>query len=539
VGRQLIVSTGEDPRTPMNDRARPVSIDPSTVMRLTGTETPEELVAKAAQVVPDHRQSAWMRHRVSGFVHFGVNTFTGDDGIEWGDGHTSPAAFDPADLDCGQWADSFRAAGIRLVILTAKHHDGFCLWPSRYSDYTVAGSPWRGGHGDLVSEFVEAMRQRGIRVGLYLSPADIRSYLDGHYNNGSPRLDTTIPTLAEGDDRSAQVDDGSLPTFRFRCDDFNRYYVNQLYEVLTQYGPIDEIWLDGANPLSAEHAVEVTQTYAFADWYRVMRALQPDAVIFNGPDVRWVGNESGIARETEWSPLPHRGTPDTEFAQLTQGETTDDLGSRTQLAGADYLRWYPAEADVSIRPGWFFHAAENPSVKSAADLLRLYLRSVGRNATLLVNVPPDRRGRFAEPDVASLRSFGGAIAQLTDSDLCEGSTLVALDPPGATRAAAEWLFETRTTRAGTPDLLEVTEQVAKGQRIEAFEVEVSTTARPPTERLAQFVRLGSGTTVGRSRMLTFDPVSLPAGSTVRLRITASRGEPLPLRVHLRTLPKPG
>ena len=139
-----------------------------------------------------------MRHRVSGFVHFGVNTFTGDDGIEWGDGHASPAAFDPADLDCGQWADSFRAAGIR-VTFTAKHHDGFCLWPSRYSDYTVAGSPWRGGHGDLVSEFVEAMRRRGIRVGLYLSPADIRSYLDGHCNNGSPRLDTTIPTLAEGD----------------------------------------------------------------------------------------------------------------------------------------------------------------------------------------------------------------------------------------------------------------------------------------------------------------------------------------------------
>lgn len=484
---------------------------PATIIPTYACDSAKTLLDKASKVVPDSNQRRWMDLETTGFVHFGINTFTGADGIEWGDGLVPPENFNPTEFDARQWAKAFKAAGMKLAILTGKHHDGFIMWQSRYSKYGVMASPWKQGKGDVVAEFVAAMRAEGIRVGLYVSPADINSWRIGVYNNGSPWRQTTIPTLVEGDDRADDVAAGKLPTFTVQADDFNRYYENQLYEVLSQYGPLDEVWFDGANPLEGT-GTEVTQRYDFSTWYAMVRRLQPNAVIFGGPDIRWVGNEAGRSRPTEWSVVPHRGDQALDRGEPVAGYDGDDLGSRPLLGQGDFLRWFPAEADVSIRPGWFYHQAQDASVKSLDTLMSIYYASVGRNSNLLLNVPPDRRGLLHETDVRRLAEFGDAVRRLHSADLAAGATTTY---DGNTR-------ELQLPEPRRINTLDLAEDVTRGQRVERFALDAWVDRG--------WEQVVAGTTIGRRVLKPFQPLTT---DRVRLRLLETRAEPHLTRVALR------
>jgi len=347
-------------------------------------------IREAAQVKPSPRQLAWQETEFYAFIHFTVNTFTDR---EWGDGTESPAIFAPTELDAAQWVDACKAAGMRGLILTCKHHDGFCLWPSRYTDHTVVSSPFRDGQGDLVREVADACREAGLKFGVYLSPWDRHE-----------------PSY--GDSEA-----------------YNTFFVNQLTELLTGYGELFTVWFDGA---CGEGPNGKRQVYDWDAYYAVIREHQPGAVIsVCGPDVRWCGNEAGHTRPVEWSVVPatlqdnekiqseSQQADDPAFARRI-GTSEDDLGSRVVVAEAESLIWYPAEVNTSIRPGWFYHASEDDRVKTVAELADLYERTVGGNATFLLNLPPDRRGLIHETDAARLRELGDWLRRRYASDLARG-----------------------------------------------------------------------------------------------------------------------
>lgn len=477
-----------------------------------------EDVARAASVRPHPRQVAWQELEFIAFTHFGVNTFTGR---EWGTGQEKEAIFNPSQLDCRQWVRVCQSAGMKEVILTAKHHDGFCLWPSRFTEHSVKNSPWRGGQGDVVRELAEACREAGLKLGIYLSPADLNAIERGVYGSKSAPGHRVIPTPVPG------WQPKSLHRFEGDWDDYNTYFMNQLFELLTEYGDISEVWFDGANPKPG-----TGQKYAYQDWYRLIRTLQPNAVIFGkGPDVRWVGNEAGHARASEWSVIPIPVPPE----QFTWPDLTDsDLGSRPKIKGARNLVWYPAETDVSIRPGWFYHAHEDSRVKSLDHLLNIYYGAVGGNAVFLLNLPPDQRGLIHENDARSLRAFGEVIRQTFKENLAAGAKATASNVRGNDPAfaaektvdgdkesywttddwttAAEIVFELPQPRRFNRALLQ--EQIRIGQRIEGCALDVWLENG--------WKEMAKATTVGYKRLLRFDPVT---SGKVRVRIIQSRLAP--------------
>lgn len=350
--------------------------------------TQNQRIAEAAAVRPSARQVAWQQLEFYGFIHFGINTMTDR---EWGLGHEDPALFNPGELDAAQWARSLKSAGMRGLILTCKHHDGFCLWPSKVTRHSVAASPWRNGQGDLVAEVAAACAAEGLKFGAYLSPWD---RTEASYGSGRG---------------------------------YDEFFLAQLRELLTGYGPVFTVWFDGANGEGPNGRV---QLYDWDRYFALVRELQPDAVIsVCGPDVRWCGNEAGHTRENEWSVVPaslrdaertasrSQQADDGTFARLVRSDE-DDLGSRAAISAvADPLVWYPAEVNTSIRPGWFYHKAEDAAVRPAAELFEIYRRSVGGNATFLLNVPPDASGLIAAPDVAVLGQLGRLIADLEARDV--------------------------------------------------------------------------------------------------------------------------
>ncbi|MCL2107516.1 MAG: alpha-L-fucosidase [Oscillospiraceae bacterium] len=339
----------------------------------------DEKTLAASKVVPSARQLAWQELEFYAFVHFGINTFTGS---EWGSGGEDPALFHPGKLDCNQWAKAIRAAGMRGMILTAKHHDGFCLWPTETTKHSVAASPWKGGSGDVVREAAEACRAAGIRFGLYLSPWDRHE-----------------PTYGEGEA-------------------YNDFYKRQLRELLTNYGALFCLWFDGA---CGEGKNGRRQDYDWEGYYELVRALQPDAVIANrGPDVRWVGNEAGLSRSSEWSVVPWYMSRDDKIPKNISPSHWD-LGSRKVARKTEHMIWYPAEADVSIRKGWFYHEKEDVTVKAPGQLVELYYKNVGRNTALLLNIPPNTEGLFAKRDVEALCTLGAQLRIDFREDLAEGS----------------------------------------------------------------------------------------------------------------------
>lgn len=349
---------------------------------------------RLVEIVPTMRQLKHQQMEFYGFIHFTVNTFTGK---EWGEGTESPEIFDPKRLDAGQWARAAKDGGMRGLILTCKHHDGFCLWPSRYTRHSVAYSPYKGGRGDIVKELSDACREEGIAFGVYLSPWD-----RNHPAYGSGR-------------------------------EYDDYFVNQLEELLTGYGDIFTVWFDGA---CGEGANGKRQVYDWKRYYEVIRRLQPLACIsVCGPDVRWCGNEAGQTRPSEWSVVPAR-TADTEKIAADSQQTDEeafrsrriraqdmDLGSREILAGEEELIWYPAEVNTSIRPGWFYHASEDDKVKSLKELVHIYEHSVGGNATFLLNIPPDPNGLIHTADLERLHELGEYIRNTYWRNLADGAKI--------------------------------------------------------------------------------------------------------------------
>ncbi|HEY2017372.1 MAG TPA: alpha-L-fucosidase, partial [Bryobacteraceae bacterium] len=319
--------------------------------------------------IPTERQLHWHALETTAFLHFTVNTFTDK---EWGYGDEDPNLFNPTAFDADPIVSALAAAGMRGVILTAKHHDGFCLWPTATTEHSVRASSWRAGKGDVVREISEAARRRNLKFGVYLSPWD----------RNTPRYGT--PEY--------------IPMYRA-----------QLTELLTHYGPIFEVWHDGANGgdgfyggAREKRTIDKRTYYDWPGTWDLVRRLQPDAVIFSdvGPDVRWVGNEKGIAGEPSWATYDPVGM---DGGAASPGDVRDKESPVGHRHGS---KWLPAECDVSIRPGWFWHEKENARVKTPAQLIDLYYKSVGRGANLLLNVPPNREGLLSPEDVASLKAFG-------------------------------------------------------------------------------------------------------------------------------------
>ena len=463
-------------------------------VKINPTDTEADIIRKAANVTPSARQLRWQQLELTAFIHFGINTFTNK---EWGDGSEDPKIFNPIDLDARQWVKVCKDAGFKLVILTAKHHDGFCLWPSKYTEHSLKNSPWKQGKGDIVKETAEACKEFGIGFGIYLSPWDRNSSYFGSMQ-------------------------------------YNDYFINQLTELLSNYGQIDEVWFDGAN---GEGPTGKKQVYEYQLWYNLIRKLQPKATIaVSGPDVRWVGTETGYGRETEWSVVPAdqmvpeaiaaNSQKDVEFAP--RDLMSNDLGSRAKITKAKSLVWYPAEIDVSIRPGWFYHPTEDAKVKSPEKLMDIYYSSVGRNGVLLLNIPPDTRGLISESDISSLKGFRSHIDQTFANNLLKGAMLKGSNEKKANvlydRKVHTWLktkpnesevvMEFKMDKVQTFDLLLLQENLEIGQRVEQFVFEYKNDG--------EWKKATEGTTIGFKRLLRFPSVR---ANEVRLRIISSRLNP--------------
>lgn len=365
------------------------------------------IIEKAANVVPTANQLAALDREFIAFIHFGPNTFTGK---EWGSGFESSETFALETLDTDQWCKAIKDAGMKMVIFTAKHHDGYIMWQSRYTDHGIMSSKFRDGKGDILKDLSESCHKYGLELGIYLSPADLYQIEspDGLYGNLSKPTLRTIPREVEGRPFSNKT------KFKFNVDDYNEYYLNQLFELLTEYGPISEIWLDGAHPKT-----KGGQTYNYNAWRELIRTLAPKANIFGREDLRWCGNEGGHTRDSEWNVVPYMANPDT----LTwySDMMADPLGGREQLCEGKYLHYQPAETDVSIRDGWFWRDNTHQQTRTADNVFDIYERSVGGNAILLLNLPPDNQGRFPEKDLKTLEETGRRIRETYGIDLLEGA----------------------------------------------------------------------------------------------------------------------
>ncbi|MDO5737171.1 MAG: alpha-L-fucosidase, partial [Propionibacteriaceae bacterium] len=376
-------------------------LEPGNYMGVSISDCDENILKKASLLRPTGKQADWHEEGLTAFIHFGVNTFYNQ---EWGNGTELPSRVNPTDeIDPDQWVRQLRDSGYRTVVITLKHHDGFMLWPTRYSDYSIASSPWKGGKGDIAKEISEAATKYGMKLGFYLSPADSHAENVGIFGNGSPKSERTIPTLVEGDDRIGQ----ELPTFTYEATDYGAYFLNSLYEVLTQYGDLTELWFDGAQGNTGAQ-----EFYDYDAFYDLIYTLQPGAnIAVGGRDIRWIGNERGEARNNEWSPLPIKDADGRGNIGLVQpgAPFNQNLGSDDQLiqavrAGtANKLHWWPAEADMKLTQGWFAHPNDAP--KSPATLMNHYETTVGRNSVMLLNVPPTTTGRFATGSVTAIDGF--------------------------------------------------------------------------------------------------------------------------------------
>ena len=417
----------------------------------------------SSRPVPTEAQLQWQRMEMNLFCHFGPNTFSGE---EWGSGREPEDLFNPTDLDCRQWAATARAAGFGGIIVTAKHHDGFCLWPNPESTHTVAQSRWRDGKGDVLAELSAACREYGLGFGVYISPWD--------------RHDP-----------------------RYGSDAYNEAFAKTLADVHSgRYGAIFEQWFDGA---CGEGPEGRQQVYDWPGFVGTVRALQPQALMFSdvGPDCRWVGNEAGYAGETNWSTLSPEG--------FSPGAGAPPLDTLRQ-GNVHGSQWIPAEADVSLRPGWFWRASEDGQLKSVDELMDIYYGSVGRNAVLLLNVPPDTRGRIPAGDSLRLMAFKARRDTVFGTNLADG----ARQSHGG--------LQIHLPNPQRFNVIGLQEDIAEGQRVAAFRVEARIGRRWET--------VAEGTTIGYKRLLRL-PAPVEA-QELRLCIDKTYGKPrlLPLSLYL-------
>lgn len=463
-------------------------------VQIKDTDTQRDIIRKAASVKPTDRQLNWQKLEVTGFIHFGINTFTGK---EWGDGKENPQLFNPSNLDTDQWVRIAKASGINLIILTAKHHDGFCLWPTKTTDYSIKNSPFQNGQGDILKALAASCEKYGVKIGVYLSPWD----------------------------RNAKS---------YGSEAYNTMFREQLSEVLTNYGKIDEVWFDGAN---GEGPNGKKQEYDWASYYKLIRELQPEAVIaVMGPDVRWVGTETGYGRDTEWSVVPANNLDKNKIAEGSQQQMNikpagdmrkKDLGSRDVIQNVEGLVWYPAETDVSIRPGWFYHEDQNTKVKSAEKLLDIYFNSVGKNGVLLLNIPPSKEGLIHQIDESNLLRWKALRDSIFNDNLLDrkGVKLVKQADRVTKKDEQESMWTTKMEdqqlileyKSKKPlkfNILQLGEYIKWGQRVEKFEIQV--------KEDGQWIPISAGTTVGYKRILTMPETK---ANHIRIVITESRVQP--------------
>ncbi|MGA9451708.1 MAG: discoidin domain-containing protein [Verrucomicrobiia bacterium] len=517
--------------------AAPAPIPYATMQVISNGDSAAVIAEKAAKVLPRANQTDWMRLERTFFLHFGVNTFNG---VEWGSGHEDPSIFNPTELDANQWCSAMQNFGGKMIVLVCKHHDGFCLWPTRYTQHSVAASPWLDGKGDEVRAVANAARKYGLKLGVYLSPADLYQLRTnpknpgGYYGDGSSNVLSVIPTdpaSFKSNPALGRTPPAGFTNYTYEVDDYNRYFLNQLYELLTQYGPIEEVWFDGANPDPSVH-----ETYNYAAWYDLIRHLQPGAVIMGkGPDARWVGNEGGVGRTTEWGVIPLPMSPDKfNWPDMQAG----DLGSRAKLTPGSYLWWYPAEVNTTILGSsqWFWARDKHP--RTVTQLVDIFYTSVGRNGNLILNLSPDKRGLVPDNQLEALNQTAEIINETFATDLAAGGKVTA-DTFNATNGPALALDGNLDTwweaapgmtngtvtltlpKAVTFDVVSLHEAVDhRGQRIESFDIETWTGTAWVT---AENIPSDELTTVGHRRLIRLkSPVTT---SQVRVRITGSRQEP--------------
>lgn len=374
---------------------------------LDNNDIEDSVKLKAAHIIPSKNQYEALKDEFIAFIHFGPNTFSR---MEWGNGMEDPSIFNLKNLDTDQWCKAMKDAGMKKVIITAKHHDGFVLWQSRYTQHGVMSSPFKNGKGDVVKELSESCKKYGIKLGVYLSPADLYQIENpaGLYGNLSKYTKRTIPRKVEGRPFENKT------TFEFEVDDYNEYFLNQLFELLTEYGPIDEVWFDGAHPKRKGN-----QQYKYRDWKKLITALAPNAVVFGKEGTRWCGNEAGATRDTEWNVVPYDEDPRTMnlFADITD----EDVGSMQKLVKGKFLHYQPAETNTSIREGWFYRDDTDQKVRTTDDVFDIYERSVGGNSIFLLNIPPNREGKFSDQDVQVLQETGKRIQETYGVSLLDGA----------------------------------------------------------------------------------------------------------------------
>ena len=427
-------------------------------------------------VVPSFEQQAYQQQETVGFIHFSINTFTGK---EWGYGDESPSLFNPTALNAEQWVIAAKDGGLKELILTTKHHDGFCLWPSAYTEHSVKNSPYKNGKGDVVREFVDACHKHAVKVGFYLSPWD-----RNHADYGKP--------------------------------EYIEYYKNQLTELLTQYGKVDEMWFDGANGgdgyyggANESRTIDRETYYPWTSIFALAKKLQPGILIFSdaGPDIRWVGNEHGYAGETFWSTI--------DKSKLVIGASDSDY---LNVGDPNGNAWLIGQCDVSIRPGWFYHPEQDTMVKSPHQLADLYYKSVGRNGVLLLNLPPDKRGLLHEADVASLKAFRSIIDSTFHTNLALGKVASITTDKTNYRYAAREVTDGKSNTSWYPptdkqteelvldlgaefvfDRIMLQEPIFLGQRINSFQLLIK-------EGETEWKEIASGTTIGYKRLLRINQV---------------------------------
>jgi alpha-L-fucosidase len=445
--------------------------------------------------IPNACQLKWQDLELYAFIHFTTNTFTDK---EWGYGDEDPAIFNPTELDVEQWVTTIKEAGLKGIILTTKHHDGFCLWQSKFNDHNISKSPYKNGKGDLVKEVSEACRKQGLLFGVYLSPWD-RNFAD------------------------------------YGKQEYIDYYRNQLKELITGYGPFFEIWFDGANGgdgyyggAREKRKIDGKTYYDWFNTHKIVRELNPEAMLFSdaGPDIRWCGNEQGFAGKTNWCCI----TKDTLYAGKPNIEKLLNEGAE------DGASWAPAEVDVSIRPGWFYHKNQDSLVRTPENLFKIYLETVGRGANLLLNIPPDRRGLIHENDVKTLKEWKALLDKTFATNLAAGAKATADKWRGKSKlyAAANvtdgnnetyWCTDDSVT-AGSIEIefnkpekikyILIREFINLGQRIKSFDIEAFDSQA--------WKKIAEGTTIGHKRILALEEET--ETSKIRLNIRDSKACPL-------------
>lgn len=458
-------------------------------------------VDRLTAVTPSDVQLKFLEMEYYNFIHFGMNTFTGS---EWGTGKENPSKFNPKELSTDQWCEVLKKSGSKGIILTAKHHDGFCLWQTETTEHSIKNSPYKNGKGDIVAELAESCKKYGLKMGLYLSPWDMNA--------------ATYGTNA-----------------------YNDFFVRQLTELVTNYGEIFSMWFDGARGEDA--VLDADFEYDFDRFYEVIRKHQPNAAItVTGPDVRWIGNEAGVARDSEWSVISAGEANPDKIADLSQKNPamaselkklrydSEDLGSREILANYDELKFYPAEVDVSIRRGWFFHAGQR--TKSLSHLLKIYYKAVGGNSSLLLNVPVNKKGLIAKSDASTLAKFGekiaadkskkvdyavsvGSVSGMTAKDIPE---IMSEDTASYKMNGEDYIMDLKLNKICVPKIIDIREDLRHSQRIEKFDIYLKVNGG--------WMLVSNSTNVGNRRMVVIGKKAQVQTDTVRIVFRQTRDNPV-------------